>query len=113
MTTRIEFPLTSGGVVIVETRQDQASGVGPAGRLDQAMEKASVTLRDSLKPVIDAASDIMDAFQAMASKPEEVEIQFGVSLKAGLNAVIANSSADAHLDVTLRWTPHQDAVPEN
>jgi hypothetical protein len=103
MTTRMEFDLESGGTVIVESAG--ASGVGPAGRVDKAAQKAGRTLRESLGSVVEAAEDIMEAFKALPRMPEEIEVQFGVSLDASVNAVIASSTGNAHLDVTLRWIP--------
>jgi len=45
----------------------------------------------------------------MARRPDEVEIQLGVSFDATFGMVIANAASGAHLDVTLRWSgSHQE-----
>jgi Trypsin-co-occurring domain 1 len=103
--SRTEFPLASGGTVVVETAA--ATGVAPAGR--GGMDRAAETLRDSLKPVIAAASDVIDAFRALPRRPDGVEVRFGVSLDAKVGAVIASGTAGVHLDVTLRWDPEAEA----
>ncbi len=100
MTTRTEFPLASGGVVVVDT--PDATGVAPAGL---GLDRASATLRNSLGPVIRAASDMMDAFHALPRRPSEIEVEFGVTLDAKFGAVITSGSAAVHLNVTLHWTP--------
>lgn len=105
MTTLMEFELASGGTVTVESAR--ASGVGPAGAVDRTVQKAGKTLRDSLGTVVRAADDIMEAFKALPRLPEEVEVQFGVSLDASVSALIVSSTGNAHLDVTLRWRPER------
>jgi Trypsin-co-occurring domain 1 len=41
----------------------------------------------------------------LPSGPEEVEVQFGVSLDATVGAVLVSGTAGTHLDITLRWRP--------
>lgn len=107
MTTKTEFTLESGGTVIVECAEPP--GVGPAGHVDQALQRAGTTLRASLGSVVEAAAEMMQAFQTMPRRPDEVEVKFGVSLGASFGAVIAGSTGKAQLDVTLRWSPEPAA----
>jgi hypothetical protein len=46
---------------------------------------------------------VLDGFTSMLRRPDGVEIEFGVSLDARFGALIAASSAGAHLTVRLRW----------
>jgi hypothetical protein len=105
MTTRTEFTLANGGTVVVES-QTAGTGVTAAGR--GRLERAGETLRDSLDTVVKAAADVMDAFTALPRRPDELEVEFGVSLEGSAGAIIASGTAGAHLTVTLRWTPHED-----
>jgi hypothetical protein len=96
----IEFTLDDGTTVAIASAHRSGSGqVGLGSRL-QAAEK---TLRESLKPVTVAAEQAMDTFRAMARRPEEVEIVFGVTFDSKLGGVIAFANAGAQLQVTLRW----------
>ena len=106
MSTHTEFALESGATVIVES--PGPSGVGPAGHIDEAAKRAGRTLRESLGSVVEAAADMMDAFQTLPRKPKEVEIEFGVELDTTLNAIIASTSGKAHLQVTVRWSPAEN-----
>jgi hypothetical protein len=94
--------------VLVESRG--GTGVSPAGRA--GLEKAAASMRDSLGPVIGAAADMIDAFLALPRRPQEVEVQFGVTLDATVGAIIAGGSAGAHLAVTLRWSPDAPTLDE-
>lgn len=104
MARRIEFPLENGGTVVVEGLS--APAVGDVGRA--GLDRAATTLRQSLRPVVDAASDVLDAFRALPRKPDDVEVRFGVALDAKFGAILATGSAGVHLEVTLRWSPDDD-----
>jgi hypothetical protein len=111
---RIEFPLASGGTVQVEVpatawppggTTGASRGGGARGAGGAIGARMTETLRDTLAPVIGAASDMMAAFTSMARRPDEIEVQFGVSLETGTSAIVAHGTVGGHLDVTLRWKP--------
>jgi hypothetical protein len=109
VSTRTTFELSNGGSIQIE--QVSADGVTQAGR--PRLDHAAATLRQSLGSVVGAASDMIEAFNALPSGPEEVEVQFGVSLDATVGAVLVSGTAGTHLDITLRWRPQPipSAVP--
>ena len=96
----IEFVLDDGTTVAVASSPRAGSG---AVGLSDRLEAAEKTLREALAPVTAAAAQVIDGFRAMARRPEEIEICFGVTLDGKLGGVIASANAGAHLDVTLRW----------
>ncbi len=96
----IAFTLDDGTTVAVASPPGAgSSAVGLSDRL----EAAEKTLREALVPVTAAAAQVIDGFRAMARRPEEIEICFGVTLDGKLGGVIASANAGAHLEVTLRW----------
>ena len=103
------FTLGDGGAVLVET-QDPATRIERAGRAGKTVAEAALSLRDALGSVTAAASDVLSGFQSMAHRPDEVEIRLGVNFDATFGMVIANASAGATLEVTLRWSG-EDATP--
>jgi len=75
-------------------------GGGLAGTLvtaDKTFEQAF----DRLRP---AAAAIIEKFGSMDHRPEEIEIEFGVSLSAEAGAIIAKTSGEANFRIALRWT---------
>jgi hypothetical protein len=96
----IEFVLDDGTTVAVASPPRAGSG---AVGLGDRLEAAEKTLREALGPVTAAAEQMIGGFRAMARRPEEIEICFGVTLDGKLGGVIASANAGAHLDVTLRW----------
>jgi hypothetical protein len=95
----IEFVLDDGTTVAVASPRAGSGAVGLSDRL----EAAEKTLREALGPVTAAAEQMIDGFRAMARRPEEIELCFGVTLDGKLGGVIASANAGAHLDVKLRW----------
>jgi hypothetical protein len=43
----------------------------------------------------------------MTSKPDEIEVTFGVNLSTQAGAFIASAGAEANFCVTMRWTETQ------
>ncbi|MED7947867.1 CU044_2847 family protein [Streptomyces sp. BE303] len=106
MTTRTEFTLASGGMLVVES-ESTGAGVAPAGR--GSLERAGATVRDSLHTVVNTASDVIDAFRALPRRPDEIEVGFGVKLDGSVGVILAGGTAGVHFNVTLRWSPEEPA----
>jgi hypothetical protein len=78
-------------------------GIVRAGREDK-IEQAKETFEDALNKVLPVAKTVVDKVQGMASKPDEIEVTFGVTLSTMAGAVIASASAAANFGVTIHWT---------
>lgn len=79
-------------------------------RGDDVVRDARRSFEQALGTVRDAASAALGQFQAMARKPDEVEIKFGVKLSAEAGAVIAKTGIDGQFEVKLKWK--RDAATE-
>jgi hypothetical protein len=107
------FTLEDGSTVLVQTQAHDPTWVVDAGRTRKTITDAAVPLRAALGSVTAAASDVLAGFTSMPNRPDEVEIQLGVSFDAAFGMVIANTSAGGHLDVTLRWTGNRQAAADD
>jgi hypothetical protein len=106
------FTLDNGGTVIVQT--PSPGRVVDAGLMQKRPGDVTVPLRAALDSITDAASEVLAGFQSMFHRPDEVEIQLGVSFDASFGMVIASASSGAHLDVKLRWSgTHQPVGNED
>jgi hypothetical protein len=94
----ISYQLDSG-VVRVEVDDDEFARVSRAGTLDTTTR----VLTSALGQVRDAADVALRQFREMISKPDEVQIEFGVKLTAQAGAVIAKSGLEGQLKVKLTW----------
>jgi Trypsin-co-occurring domain 1 len=99
----LRFPLSGGGEVAVEV-DDETAGIGRAGRVDDAANRAAHTYEQAMAAVRRAAEATVGQFRQLATSPSTVELEFGVKLTAEADAVIARTQAEAHLTVRLTWT---------
>src|SRR5260221_1400666 len=107
----VEFPLEEGGSIIVEIDEPETGGTVRAGREDK-IEKARETFEDALNKVLPATKTVVEKLRNMASKPDEIEVTFGVNLSTMAGAFIASASAAANFGVTVRWTgTHKKTTP--
>ena len=102
MTDLVRFRLDGGGTVLVEVPEEP--GVERASRHGRLIEEAKGSFEDALSSVRDVASAAMGQFQAMAHRPDEVEIKFGVRLDAKTGALIAQAGVQGQLEVRIRCT---------
>ncbi len=106
----VEFPLEEGGSILVQIDEPETGGTIRAGRED-TIEKARDTFEDALNRVLPAAKSVVEKLQSMASKPDEIEVNFGINLSAHAGAFIALATAEANFGVTVRWTSASKETP--
>ncbi|MEN3541286.1 CU044_2847 family protein [Microbispora sp. ZYX-F-249] len=95
-----------GGSVLVELHS--GSIVQRPSRKGVDFAEAKISFEDALRDVREAASAALRQFRAMASPPDEIEIQFGVKLNTEAGAIIAKTGAEGHLDVAIKWQRKDD-----
>jgi hypothetical protein len=110
MTELTSFSLGDDLQVTVET--PAAPGLTPTG-LRPKITQSEHTLRQALEPVTAAAAEVIGKFRELPSRPDQVEIHFGVKLDGTIGAVIATAAIGTHLDVTLRWGHPADDTGED
>jgi hypothetical protein len=107
----VSYELDSGTVLVEVGEQ---TGFSRASRVGDLAESASMTLATALTQVRDAADVALRQFRGMASKPDEVQIEFGVKLTAQAGAVIAKTGLEGQLKVKLAWRGRiEDQEEEN
>ncbi len=99
----VAFPLEEGGNIVIEIDEPETGGTVRAGRED-TIEKAKETFEEALNKVLPATKTVVEKLRNMASKPDEIEVAFGVNLSTMAGAFIASASAGANFGVTVRWT---------
>lgn len=102
MSRVLRFSLPDGDDVTVEV-DDEAVGVARAGRAGEAVERATMTYDQAMAAVRRAAEATVRQFRQLSSRPDTVELEFGVKLTAEAGAIIARTEAEAHLTVRLTW----------
>ncbi|MEV0620597.1 CU044_2847 family protein [Nonomuraea sp. NPDC050404] len=115
MTYLVELPVSMADgpsqVVRVEVEQID-EGLVRVARPGQVVARATRTLGDMLATVRPIAHDFVDGFRDMARRPDEISIEFGLSLSAEADVVISSTSAQANFKVSLVWNTG-GATPED
>ncbi|MFJ6560459.1 CU044_2847 family protein [Streptomyces sp. NPDC091412] len=100
----VEVPLgqDGGDVIRVQIREVDESlvrvgrGGGPAAR-------ASRTFGEMLDTVRPVAESFVGRLSGLANAPDEITLEFGVSLSAEADVVIASTATEANFSVSLTW----------
>ncbi|MDQ1006188.1 hypothetical protein QFZ82_000673 [Streptomyces sp. V4I23] len=100
----VEVPLGDGSedVVRVQIREVDESLVR-VGRGGRAVARAEQTLGQMLDAVRPVADSFVGRFRGLAHAPDEIALEFGVSLSAEAGVVIASTATAANFSVRLTW----------
>jgi len=114
----VEFPLEDGTSMLVEVDETEAEGLTRVSRQDpNVIERAQQTLEKSLDRVKPAAQYIVEKLRSLHDSPDEIEVQFGLSLSAGAGIVLAAGvTGTANYTVKLKWVkekPKENDKPES
>jgi hypothetical protein len=96
-----EFPVDGGGTIVVEVdgSGDWTSGDRPTTRGlggGELLTRTEASFGDAVARIQPVASSLIGSLRAAIDPPDEVDIQFGVSMSADVGAFIAKASADAN-----------------
>ena len=58
---------------------------------------------DAVAPVVEAAKAVLD--KVKETRPEQVEVKFGVKVSGGANWLIARAATEGNFEITLSWKP--------
>ena len=98
----VELPVGAAQTVSVEIEQ-AADGLVDVGRAGQVVDRATRSLGEMLAGIRPVAESFLGEFAGMASVPDEMSLEYGLSLSADANLVIATTAAQANFKVTLTW----------
>src|SRR5262249_8540167 len=97
-----QFPLSGGGVLVVETDSSDGRRVMRGAR-PAARPTAAESFEAALAKVRYAAEGILRQLTSLAQPPDEVAVEFGVKMNVETGAIIAKSSAEANFKINLTW----------
>ncbi|GGY99496.1 hypothetical protein CP967_04110 [Streptomyces nitrosporeus] len=100
----VEVPLGDGSdaTVRVQIREvdETLVRVGRGGRSIARAERSLGQMLDTVRPV---AESFVGRFTGLANAPDEITLEFGVSLSAEADVVIASTATAANFSVSLTW----------
>lgn len=107
MKNLVEFESESGDVIFVEAEDLGPNGGGTTRRglsSTAVVERAQASFEDALEKAHPIATGLIGRLKNIADSPDEVQVEFGLTLSANVGAVlVAAGSAGANYKVTLKW----------
>ncbi|RVU15925.1 hypothetical protein EOT10_37690 [Streptomyces antnestii] len=91
-----------------------ADGLADVSRSGRLAARAARSLGDMLTGIRPVAASFVEGFSGMDHSPDEIGLEFGLSLTAQADVVVSTTAAAANFKVTLTWKkPAADGpVPE-
>ncbi|WP_381790365.1 CU044_2847 family protein [Streptomyces niveus] len=81
------------------------------GRGSRSVARAERSFGEMLDTVRPAAESFVGRFRELSSAPDEITLEFGVSLSAEADVVIASTATAANFSVSLTWHRSDAADP--
>ena len=103
MTQLVEFPLTTGGSVLVEVTDHTTGPVTRGLKAADVTARAQQTFEEAINRVRPAVDSVISQLRSLAQAPDEVHVEFGLDLHAEAGAFIAAVSTTANFTVALTW----------
>ncbi|MFE7569344.1 CU044_2847 family protein [Streptomyces sp. NPDC057539] len=108
----VEVPLHEGGdeTIRVQIREvdETLVRVGRGSRSVARAERSFGQMLDTVRPV---AESFVGRLRGMANSPDEITLEFGVSLSAEADVVIASTATAANFSVSLTWNKSDETSP--
>lgn len=106
----IELPVggESSERVLVEVREPGEGLVSVGRRGQPPTDRAAASLDGMLSSVRPVAERFVARFRELPHPPDEITVDFGVSLSADADVVIASASGEANFSVSLTWRRPQE-----
>lgn len=100
----VEFDLGDGKTVLVAAPVTDREGAALASR-GEVVERATKTFREALASVRPVADAIFATMGGLAQKPDEVQVELGIALKANASVVLVGTAAEGAIKLVLKWKP--------
>ena len=107
MADLLRFETDQGVLLVEEHAGTDLERVGLLDRIRPARQTLEMALAQ-IKPALDAALGVV---RGVSVRPDQVEVEIGVTLTAEAGAAVARTSAQGHLKVKLIWTSGVPALP--
>lgn len=108
----VELPVGEAQTVSVEIEQAPDGLDNVSLRPGEVVKRAEQSLGKMLAGVRPVAESFLSEFAGMGNAPDEIALEYGLSLSADANLVIATTATQANFKVTLTWRTPPGSDPE-
>lgn len=100
----IEFQTEFGTILIESEEKVQQMGTYRGSESpNKEIEKAKSKFEEAISTIKIVAESVVKKTKEVLDSPDEIEIKIGLKFTAEAGAIIAKTSAEGNLEVTLKW----------
>lgn len=108
MSKFVEFPLESGGSIVIETTDEKKAGTSGFVKGGEAAAETADQARQSFDTSVEnvrrSADLLVSKLRGLSQPPDEMELYFSLKATGELGSlVVAKSGGDSNFNVTLKW----------
>jgi hypothetical protein len=107
MTKVLEFDSAADGAILIEVDEEYGGEQQEASAIADFAQKASISLEQALAPIKPIVTKAMSAITDLPTKPDQLEVEFGLKLSGSAGAIIAKAEGEATIKVKVVWKPAQ------
>jgi hypothetical protein len=112
----VELPVDAkdGQRQTVQVQIEQVGeGLADVSRSGRLAARATRSLGDMLAGIRPVAESFLEGFVGMEQAPDEIGLEFGLSLTAQADVVVSSTAAAANFKVTLNWKKPAEDGPDS
>jgi hypothetical protein len=110
VTFYFEVPVDGAEPVRIELNPSEV-GVVPVGRDGAPAARAVESLQQAIDRIRPVAATLVERLRQIPTAPNTVSAEFGIKFSVEAGALIARTSGEAHVNVTLTWD-NASSAPE-
>ena len=100
----VEYKLEQGGAILIEVEEIESErGRTPVYKKLGVPEEAATEFGQALDNIRPVADTIVQKFKGLSSKPDSIEVEFGIKMNAKAGVIITAAEVEANFKVTLSW----------
>lgn len=108
MSKYVEFPLESGGSILIEAADDKRATSGGFVKGGSDPERSTEATKASFDSAMDqvraSANLVVSKLRDLSQPPDEMEVTFGLKASVEAGALfVAKGGNEANFNITLRW----------
>ena len=93
------YTLPSGTVIYIENEESAERGAREVSMNRETM----LPFSDVIRPIGEVAEMVFEAVKSKVINPDKITLEFGATLKGGVNLYIVSGNVDATFKVSLAW----------
>lgn len=105
-TKLVQFEIDQGETLLIEVDDPACDGVvrrSSVNGLQQKLEQSVVRFESAIQIVQTVGNSVVEKMRQLTRQPDEVNIKIGLKFTAEAGAIIAKTSGEGNLELSITW----------